>query len=149
MRAPDITYRYAYPRDVAGNTLELLSRRGDVSATATTVFSRISNLSKDKILCLSNVSVLALPGLTNAVTDITIAGITAAGQTFAIAELRPVIVTDLVQAHDWSGSVYIPGGGDGTVQLEISGAFDAGVASNRIITGVHGFIVPRGNIAQF
>jgi len=149
VRAPDITYRYAYPKDVASNTLEVLVRRFDTTDTATTVFGRFANLSKDKILIITNISGQGLPGLTNSVTDISFTGFTAAGQNFAIAELRPVLVADLTHAHDWSGEVWIPGGGEGSIQLELSAAFDAGVAANRAIFGICGLIIPRGNVAQF
>jgi len=149
MLAPDIAYSFRLPKDVSGPTLEVLSRIATEAGTATTVTFEFSNLAKDRILILNNVSARGTPGATQACTNLVIRAVTAAGLFFDVARNTFVVAADVVQTLNWQGSVFIPGGGTPSTTVQVNADFDAGVASNTVRVSIHGTIIPRANVAQF
>lgn len=149
MDAPDSTYRYAYPKDIAGQTFETLSRAVSNTATAAVRTFTFVDLSKDKVLVLTNVSVDGDPGAGQNVVSLRVEGFTAALLGFTIAVVIPPGTADVTEELNWQGAVYLPGGGDGTTQVQIAVVFNAGIASNALRASLHGIIIPRGNVAQF
>jgi len=149
MKAPDITYRYLYPKDVSGPTFEIVSRNDGGAVTATSRTFTFAEIPKDKVLVLSNFMSTATPGATQAVTSITLSAFTSSGQEWTIVGQSFVVAADVVQTLAWDGVVYVAGREPGAANLRMVGTFDAGVASNAINFNFHGFVIPRGNAAIF
>jgi len=149
MIVPEIAYRYIYPKDVAGPTFEVFSREVIVADTSTGVSIAITGISKDKILVLSNVILVATPGATQAVGTMNIQGLAGSGSPFDIQHRVTVGTADLVETMEWQGQVFIPGRGEGDTNFTLTVTYDAGVASNSFFGGIHGVVIPRGNAAVF
>ena len=149
MLAPDLTYGYAYPKDVSGLTFEVYTRSQGLSDTATPLVTTLTDVPKDRLLCLSNVSVVAQPGTGQHVTNIQIQGQTAAGLLFEIAFGERPLTVDRDEVLNWQGQVYILGTGTGNIILQCRVAFDSGVQNNVMGVDWHGIVVPRGNSAQY
>jgi len=149
MLAPDLSYRFLYPKDIAGPTFELCARSANDSATNATVTSNYTFLPKDKMLCVSSMSLQADPGATQAVTDIRISFFTATGFEFNVVRRITPGTADLIEAFHWEGQVYILGRSPAAVNVRVQVIFDAGVNSNNVTSSVFGIVVPRGNVALF
>jgi len=149
MLAPDLTYAFRQPKDVSGPTFEAMSRTGDTAATSNNLTFTVDGLAKDKLLALSNVCVVAIPGATQGVISISLSAMTPALLSFDIARFNEALVADLNRQLTWAGQVYLLGGGPGSNQITVAASFDAGVASNRMIVGLHGVVIPRANASPF
>lgn len=149
MLTPDLTYSFRQPKDVSGPTFELFSRSATVTDTATAVVFTVTDLPKDRMLVLSNVTVFANPGAGQALSGITVDAVTAARLGFAIARLNPVPLADANIAFNWQGQVFVLGGGADSTLLTVTATFDAGVNANAIVTSVHGVVIPRANASPF
>lgn len=135
--------------DVSGPTALILSRHFQLSAGATLLEFFFSDLPKDRVLVLSNVSLLAAPGATQAGRAMSIQAFSQGVENFNIDQRIPLFVADINQVLNWQGEVYIQGGGPGTDTLRIFTVFSAGANANAITVGVHGMIIPRGNLGGF
>jgi len=149
VRAPENTYIFTSPTDVAGPTLGILSRHFQVSASTTLHVFTFSELAKDRILVLNNVTVAADPGATQVVLALAVEGITQAGLNFSIALKRTEEVADQQEALNWSGEVWIQGAGVGNDSLRITALYDVGTNSNAMLLGFAGLVIPHGNASAF
>lgn len=149
MLAPDIAYAFRQPKDISGPTMEVLCRHLDSAASATVIDLLITDLPKDRMLILGNVTMRGSPGATQHVASLQIIGITAAGLEFDIARLTPVLTADLIQTLNWQGGIYLMGGGLDTTTIRVRGVFNSGTNSNSVRTGIHGIVVPRANVSPF
>ncbi|MEE8609034.1 MAG: hypothetical protein V3S55_15630 [Nitrospiraceae bacterium] len=149
MRAPEITYRYLYPKDVAGPTFEVLIRALNFSDTATVVPILFTGIPKDKILVLTNAMLQADPGATQACTRLTLSGFSSAGALFDIAGVSPDANADEVITLNWQGELFLSGGVEGQSVVRANAVYDAGVAANRIDLSFHGIVIPKANVAIF
>jgi len=149
VRAPGITYRFIRQIDTAGPTFELVSRDLNAAASATEVTTTLTGVPKNKILVLSNVSVIALPGATFSCIAIQLAGFTGAGARLLIQQERFAVDADETKTLNWQGEIWLPGRGGTDISVEVEGTFTSGAASNSIFIGLFGIIIPRGNASQF
>jgi len=149
VRAPDITYRYIYPIDVAGPTFEVIARTLNAADTATLVSNNLRGIPMNKVLVLTNVTCFTNPGATQGVTAITVSMFTSAGAQINVASEQFVVVADQNQALNWQGEVYIPGRGEGNSSVGFSAQYDAAVNSNSAVFHLQGVVIPRGNVATF
>jgi len=149
VRAPEITYRFIAPTDTAGGTFDLLSRQVSQSAGVVTIEILIADLPKDRILVLTNAALTADPGAAQLVVEMKIQGVTQAGLIFDIATDITLGAADIEKSLNWTGSVYIQGGGVGRNTVRAVALFDAAVAANNITFGAHGIIIPHGNVGSF
>lgn len=148
MLTPDLTYAYRQPKDVSGPTFEVMSRQGDESDTATGVTFTLTGLPKDRMLVLSNVCILMIPGATQSVTALSVSATTPAGLVFDISRFNQAAATGS-RSHNWQGEVFLLGGGRGANLLTITATFDAGANSNRLIASIFGVVIPRANAGPF
>lgn len=149
MKAPGITYRFQWPKDTSGLTFEVLSREFFETAAAAAVTFDLTGIPKDKVLVLSNLIIVALPGAAQNVADVNCQGFTQAGAPYDIIHAIAPAVVGQREAVPWQGEVYQLGRGAADAALTITVNFDAGAAANQIFGGIHGIIIPRGNSAQF
>jgi len=149
MRAPDITYRYIYPKDTAGPTFELVSRDLQEAASANNIDIRFAGIPKDKVLVLSNVAMNAVPGGALVVTNMQLSAFTQQGQEFIIAETNPDTSAVRLANINWQGAIYIPGRAADADNVRFLVFFDAGTSSNALRVGLHGVVIPRGNVSSF
>lgn len=150
MRFPGITYAFKRPTDVNSPTALILSRHFQVSGGGLSLLEFLfSDLPKDRVLVLTNVSVVAAPGLAQSVVEIKIQGFSQGVENFNIDQRIPPSTVDIVEVLNWQGEVYIMGGGPGTNTLRVFGFFSAFANSNALTVGVHGIIIPRGNLGGF
>lgn len=149
MRFPGIAYSFMRDTDTAGPTALILSRHLQVSSAAVQLEQFFANLPKDRILVLTNVSVASDPGSGQAISEIAIQGLSQGITNFTVARLLPPITTALNRDLNWQGEVYIQGGGPGTNTVRMFTQFDAGANANLMTVGLHGIIIPRGNMGGF
>jgi len=149
VRAPNITYRYNLPIDLAGPTIQTFSRSIFTSASATTITLSIEGVPKDKILILSNAVSEASPGAAQSCTTQALRGRTVAALAFTIDLNTPVPVADQAIAHNWQGEVWVAGAGENATTVELITVFSAAVAANRADLHLFGLIIPRANVAIF
>jgi len=147
--APDLAYSFRVPKDVSGPTMQLLSRRVTVADTATTVLFTLTGVARDMCLILNNASVRLSPGATQTVEMCVLQGTSAAGLQFDIERTLFHTAATQEEALNWTGAVYLLGGGTDNTIIRVSTRFDAGVNSNQIVVNLHGIIIPRANIAPF
>lgn len=150
MRAPEITYGYTAPTDTAGPTFELFTRNESISggASALSVLT-FGDIPKDRILVLSNVALTADPGNAQFIDEMRIQGITQAGLIFDIATDIVVKAANIEASLNWDGAVYIQGGGLGNDSIRVLASFDAFANANLLAVGLHGVVIPHGNVASF
>jgi len=149
MRAPEIAYRYLRAIDTAGPTFEMVSRDLNNAGSATEVTVTLTGVPKNKILVLSNISAIALPGATFSVVALQLAGFTGAGARLLIQQERFPADADETKTLNWQGEIWLPGRGTGEISVEVEGTFSSGAASNSIFIGLFGVIIPRGNASAF
>jgi len=149
VRAPDFTYRYLYPKDVAGPTLQLISRSFDDADTAVQIESSVTGIPEDTILVLTNVTIQATPGATQACNQLQFRTFTRAGLRVWGAFETPAVVADKLESLTWSGEIWVPGSGAGNISVTLRSNFDAGAASNRMFSSINGYIIPKANVAIF
>ena len=149
MRAPGITYAFTSSKDVAGPQFEILSRHDQISASSLILETLITDLPKDKILVLTNVSVAADPGAAQGVVELAIQGVTQAGLNFTIARKLPIGTTGESDELNWDGEVYIQGGGDGATSVRVISVFGTDTNANLSTVGIHGIVIPHGNAGAF
>jgi len=149
VRAPDATYVFTSPTDVAGPTFEMLHRQFTATLAGTIITTNLNDFAKDRVLVLTNVSVLALPAATQACEQIRVAVSTQSGLLMDVAIFGDLPIADKPQTLKWDGAVYVLGSGVGNTTVRITTTFDAGVGFNVVNIGIHGIVIPRGNIAAF
>lgn len=149
MRLPEILFRLSRAPGSAGPLIELFSRRLVATASSTAVTASLAGPAKDKILVLTNATLGVDPGAAQAFTLLKISGRTPGGLTFQIIEEGQAAVADLRDGLNWEGEIMIGGSGVENTSIIGEGVFDAGVASNKIVLSVFGYVIPRGNIAPF
>jgi len=149
MRVPELVYRFLYPKDVAGPTFELCPRTTTTAATSNVILVAFPGPSMDRVLCLTNIFIRADPGATQAAIQLLAFLTTPGGLDVNIAGINPDVSADTIQTLNWSGEIYIGGGGSDSTILTMSGVFDAGVASNSVSASFFGVVIPRGTIAPF
>lgn len=149
MRAPPITYRFNYPRDIAGQTFQPLYRHVSESASTAVVTASFAGIPRDKVLVLSNACVECTPGATQSCINIVLRGHAPAGIAFNIAmEFFPV---DADEAHslNWSGEIFLVGNRQGNINVRAFGVFDANANANLTILSLYGVVVPLANVGPF
>lgn len=149
MRAPGITYQFVREKDTAGPSFEIINRTDQESGSNNPIELFFTDLPKDRILVLTNVTIDANPGATQFVTDLLINGRTGTGTEFGIARATPVFNADENHSLNWSGSVYIMGNAAGEVSLRFAAFFNATAAANAFTAAFSGIVIPRGNAALF
>jgi len=147
--APEIAYRYIYPKDIAGPTFEILSRLLSTTGAATTLEVNITGIPKDRVLVLGNVTIEGGPGGALVCTALDLRGVTGAGLDFPIKQVTTQLGNSLDQNLIWTGSIFIPGSGEGNNSLRARAFFSAATSTNSLSVGVHGVVIPRGNSAAF
>jgi len=146
---PGIAYAFQRPTDVSGPTALILSRHFQVSTSASLLEFKFSDLSKDRVLVLTNVAVIANPGGAQIVLEMAIQGLSQGQENFNIDRREPAADPGINKVLNWQGEVYIQGGGPNTDTLRIFTFYDAPVSANTMTVGIHGIIIPRGNLGGF
>jgi len=149
MRAPEISYRFQYPKDVSGPTFEIVARTLSTSASSLTIQNDVFEVPKDKVFCLSNVSMIANPNATNGVVNMVLSIFSAAQSRVQLMNLEFPATADAEETLNWQGEVYMLGGGAGTVSLRFYFEFDDALAANQAVANWNGIVIPRGNAAAF
>lgn len=149
MRFPEIAYAFKLPTDVAGPTALILSKHLQISTGATTVEQFITGLAKDRVLVLTNVSIKADPGAGQSNLQIKIQGFSQGIENFNIDQRNFVAAADENHELNWQGEVYIQGGGPALNNVRLFSTYSSAVAANTMTVGVHGIIIPRGNLGGF
>lgn len=149
MQVPEITYRYIYPRDVAGPTFEVLSRQLSLVASASPLEVNVIGIPKDKIFVLTNFSMEGNPGSTQACVLLQVRGLTQAGTDFHVNTANFAVTADLTQNAVWQGGVYLQGRGEDQNSVRFLAFFDATTNGNTLGVGVQGIVIPRGNYSAF
>jgi len=135
--------------DVSGPTALILSRNFQLSTGAQLVEFLFQDLPKDRVLVLTNVGMVATPGAAQNVLELVIQGVSQGVENFNILREEPRVGVAVNAAANWQGEVYIQGGGPGTDTVRIFGFFDAAANANTITIGMHGIVIPRGNLGGF
>jgi len=150
VRFPGITYSFQRPTDTNSPTALILSRHFQISGGGSSLLEFLfSDLSKDRVLVLTNVSVIANPGGAQIVLEMAIQGLSQGQENFNIDRREPAADPGINKVLNWQGEVYIMGGGPGTDTLRIFTFYDSPVVSNAMTVGIHGIIIPRGNLGGF
>jgi len=149
MRAPEITYRFLSPIDVASPTYELWTRVTSGALANVNVIAFTLGIAKERVLVLNNIACEGFPGAAQACTAIRVVGITQAGQEFSIIRERFAASANAGQNVNWQGDIWIAGRGTGENIIIARAEFDAGVAINNIAMDLQGAVIPRGNVATF
>ena len=149
MRAPGITYAYVSPKDTAGPSFEVFNRTEQFSSGDTGHIFTLEGVAIDRMLCLTNVALKGDPGATQFITDMNIQVVTQDGIIVAIATNPLAQAPDDEIALNWSGSVYVLGGGRGKPTLRTSVFYNAAANANTTQINWSGIIVPRGNAGAF
>ena len=149
MRAPGLTYAFTAPTDTAGPTLEIVNRTLQLSAGTVDIELLDLEVPKDRIFILSNVTIDSNPGAGQFTETIRIELRTQTGFLFGVAN-REFVQTVQDQADlNWSGEVWVPGGGQGTTTIRMFCRFSANANANFLRGEYSGFIIPRGNAGAF
>jgi len=149
MRAPNIAYAFTSPKDTAGPTLEHVNRTLQVSSSDDPQELFDLEVPKDRIFIVSNILVECNPGGGQNVITVLAEGRTQTQFFFGIAGKRGVFVADESVTLNWSGEVWIAGGGQGTTTLRFFCDFNSGVNSNFLRASYSGIVIPRGNAGAF
>jgi len=149
MRFPGIAYSFMRDTDVAGPTALILSRHFSVSSSLALLEFLFTDLPKDRVLVLTNVAVAGLPGASQGVREVGIQGISQGEENFTIAHDYLPGTNDLRAMINWQGEVYIQGGGPGTTTVRLLTFFTDLTNANTMTIGIHGIIIPRGNLGGF
>lgn len=149
MRFPGIAYSFQRPTDVNTPTALILSRHFQISTSSSLLEFLFSDLAKDRVLVLTNVSVIANPGGAQIVLELAIQAFSQGVENFNIDRREPAADPGINKVLNWQGEIYIQGGGPGTNTLRIFTFYDAPILANSMTVGVHGIIIPRGNLGGF
>ncbi len=149
MRAPGITYRYIYPKDVAGPTFEIVAISFNQPGTLATIINNFQGVPKDKVLVLTNAVLIAVPGAAQTIDDIHLDYFTGAGQQIQAMREQPAAAAAQSVTMNWAGEIYLNGRGAGITSVSMAAVFNAGVASNRLVSSISGIVIPRGNSSLF
>ena len=149
MRAPGITYAYTSRKDTAGPSFEVFNRTEQISSGSTGHVLSLEGIAIDRMLCLTNVSLVGRPGSTQFVNGVTIQVVTQDGVIVAVASDPFDHAPNEEVALNWSGSVYVLGGGQGNSTLRSSVFYNLGTNANTTQINWSGIIVPRGNAGAF
>ena len=150
MRFPGIAYSFQRPTDVNTPTALILSRHFQISGGGLTLLEFLfSDLAKDRVLVLTNVSVIAQPGAAQFVREMKIQAFSQGVENFNVDQRLPLGVVDQDEVLNWQGEVYIQGGGPDTDTIRIFTFYNSAVAANAMTVGIHGIIIPRGNLGGF
>jgi len=150
MRPPEITYSFSVPKDVSGPPIELMSRRQSVSQTTQNFVLSFVGIPIDRILVLTNANIVVTPGAAEQLLHASVQAFTGAGQVFNIASLTPDGTDGQRESLNWSGEVWLQGRGQDEILLQTQFNYDATGATNNVSTfDFAGFVIPRGNVAQF
>jgi len=149
MRFPGIAYSFMRGTDVAGPTALIVSRAFSVSTSAALLEFFFSELDKDRVLVLTNVSVVARPGTGQNVVEIAVQGVSQGELIFDISREEPRLSNDQETTLNWDGEVYIQGGGDSTDTVRVFVLFNSPTNANTMTVGLHGIVIPRGNLGGF
>jgi len=148
VRVPEIAYRFSWPTDTSGPTFQVIARDFNVSTAAVTITHSLTGLAKDRVLVLTNASLYATPGATQAVVTLQLYAFTGAGMQHQVMRESPLQVADQIESMNWQGEIFIQGRGVST-NLWLIATFDAGVNANRLQAGFDGVVIPRGNTAAY
>ena len=149
MLVPDIAYAFSRPTDTAGPTFEILTRQEQISTAALLIEILLTDIPKDRVVVLSNVSMRADPGSGQAIDELAIQGVTQAGLNFDIKSQFVDLANNIRGNLDWQGEVFIQGAGDGNTTLRAFALFDVAAAANLFQCSFHGVIIPHGNVGAF
>lgn len=147
-RFPGIAYSFARPTDTSGPTALILSRHLQLSAGQALIELLFTDLAKDRVLVLTNATIQAIPGATQTVLQMKLQAFSQGVENVNI-EQQNFTGADINRQLNWQGEFYIQGGGPGTSTVRTFGFFDAFAAANVVTVGIHGIIIPRGNLGGF
>jgi len=146
---PDIAYRFIYPKDTSGPTMELFAQNFFESDTDASIVININGIPKDRALIISNVTMNGQPGAAQTIDRLTCAMFTHAGVGFNIVDAFPLLAATERAALNWAGEAWALGRGGAETTVRFTAGFNAGVAINSLGVGVSGFLVPRANLSVF
>ena len=150
MRFPGIAYSFMRGTDTSGPTALILSRHLQISGGGSVILELFfTELAKDRVLVLTNVAVSAEPGASQKVRVVKIQAFSQGIENFNVAQFQPGEVADLDESLNWQGEVYIQGGGPGTNTVRVFAEFSGFANANALTVGLHGIIIPRGNLGGF
>ena len=150
MRPPEITYSFSVPKDTSGPPIELMSRRQSAAVTTQNVTLTFAGIPQDRILVLTNVNLVVTPGAAEQLLHMAVQGFTGAGQVFNIAAETPTTSDGHREVLNWSGEIWFQGRGQDQTILQALYNYDAlGATNNTMTFDFAGFVIPRGNAAQF
>ena len=149
MRPPPLTYIFTTPVDTAGATIEVVNRTVQTSTSNQQLELLELEIPKDKIFILSNVTMDSNAGAAQITQEMRVEGRTQTGFFFGIANEELTAAAVNQASLNWSGEIWIHGGGQGTTTLRFFARFDLGVAANFLRAEYSGFVIPRGNAGIF
>lgn len=137
------------PGDFGSISFELIQRKITTSGTATGLTAAFSDLAKDKLLVLTNMSGILEPGTGQGNVAVAVNGYGGGGSFHDIFRLVFAETADLSDAFNWQGTVVFRGRGPGEKTIGADAVFDSGVNSNTVRLSITGYIIPRANVAEY
>ena len=138
MRLPNLLYNFAQLKDITGGLNLLVTREVTLTDTSTLLEISLIEIPADKVLILTTMAAIGLPGAGQAVTTI----------QFFTNQMAPPSIEFSWSSGDavnnWSGEIWVAPGD----QVGAICQFDAGANANTVTCGIHGFMVPRANVQQ-
>lgn len=138
MRIPNLLYNFGQLKDLTGGLNLLVTREVTKTVAATLVEISLIEVPADKVLILTAMAAIGLPGAAQAVTTM---------QFFSNQMAPPSVEfswSSGVAVMNWSGELWVAPGD----QVGAIAQFDAGANANTITCGIHGFMIPRANVQQ-
>lgn len=147
MRAPNITYAFTNSKDTSGPTFEpLLFTRQISSGSANPIFV-VSGLPKDRVFVLANATLTGAPGATQNLKELSLQIVTHTGVIMNIATDIEAKAADVDGSLNWTGEIYVLGGGAGTDFFRANALYNSGVNANTTNLAIQGIVIPRGNVS--
>lgn len=148
MRVPDIAYRFLWPIDTSGPTLETITRNISQASAASILDQTITGIPGDKILVLTNAFIAAEPNGAQGCVEMHMSVFTGAGSETIFAQRFPTTGTGAEEVLNWSGEIWMRGRDPGGASMRFHTTF-SGALANVMRGAIQGFIIPRGNVAPF
>lgn len=147
MIVPDQCYAFRNLADTASGTVQLVKRKLNGTAAATTVATATYMVPSDRIFILTALYIFMDPGAGQIAQYGNVALLLEGGVDSVPIMGTPIVenaTVDLRLQNHWSGALWMAA----NQQIRGGGVFDAGVANNSLEVGMHGILIPRGNVQQ-
>lgn len=144
MDAPEITYAYAWPKDIAGSTIELIHRRDATTANNAIIIHDLYVIPDDKLFILLSAQILSQTsgaGVTFFNHSLRFRSPTGV-ETKIYEDLAPSAVATAVSSNVTSRGWGPPGW---TIRQQTF--FSAADVTNFAQISVQGLLIPRANVA--